>query len=435
MRSTNGGVTWQNATCNYTWGCGQLWALHLPDQTFGAAVGGFVDPQIMLTHDGGLTWQLVSTSATFAVLRSVFFVDPSHGWALDPDDYELRLMRTVNGGQSWSTLPWAPSAQGFRFISAEDGFLSAYPGVLTTNDGGQSWSIPLSFDTTEWRDVQFITNSTGWVVGHNSPGQIIRTLDGGQTWEVQRRNSSEAFNAVRFVDMLRGWVVGDDGKILSSNDGGVTWRNQTANTDFELFDVDFVDSQYGWVVGTADSFSGGGRIWRTTDGGNHWAESAYFPSHDAAMFGIDFVNRTVGYAVGKATTTTGTIYKTINGGVSWTPVLSGNYASLRSVNCTDNVTCWAVGNRGTILRSTDGGAAWDLQASGISADLYDVTFLDRQKGYVVGHGGGALMTTDGGLTWTEVEPIGGAQGGSAVAYPNAGHVWIVGQSGRIVAYQ
>jgi photosystem II stability/assembly factor-like uncharacterized protein len=63
--------------------------------------------------------------------------------------------------------------------------------------------------------VDFVTASTGWVVGD----QILRTSNGGGTWTVQSTPQS-GFTAVAFVSPTVGWVVGENGVILKTTTGG-----------------------------------------------------------------------------------------------------------------------------------------------------------------------------------------------------------------------
>ena len=60
---------------------------------------------------------------------------------------------------------------------------------------------------------------------------------------------------------------------------------------------------------------------------------------------------------------------------------------------------WVVGWYGTILRTTDGGITWTPQTSGISTYLLSVCFTDINNGTAVGQGGTIIRTTDGGTNW------------------------------------
>ena len=66
----------------------------------------------------------------------------------------------------------------------------------------------------------------------------------------------------------------------------------------------------------------------------------------------------------------------------------------------DADTGWAVGSSGILWKTTDGGSTWSTQTSGTTRDLYGVYFLDPNTGFVIGASGTTLKTTDGGSNWT-----------------------------------
>jgi len=66
---------------------------------------------------------------------------------------------------------------------------------------------------------------------------------------------------------------------------------------------------------------------------------------------VYFINANLGFSVGDV----GTILKTDNGGMSWTPQISKTTNSVMSVFFTDANTGYAVGGNGTILKTINGG--------------------------------------------------------------------------------
>ena len=98
----------------------------------------------------------------------------------------------------------------------------------------------------------------------------------------------------------------------------------------------------------------------------------------------------------------GTIFKTIDGGVTWNSQFSGTTHWLSSVFFIDEVNGYIVGNGGTILKTTDGGITWNNQPSGTNELLKSVYFTDAYNGFAVGWNGTFLKTTDGGITWNNL---------------------------------
>ena len=93
--------------------------------------------------------------------------------------------------------------------------------------------------------------------------------------------------------------------------------------------------------------------------------------------GAAFFDDTLGYAVGQS----GTILKTINGGNTWTRLVSGTTATLRGVSFSDATHGVAVGDLGTILRTTNGGTSWVKCTSGLTSILYSVCLAPGNGNY------------------------------------------------------
>ena len=89
------------------------------------------------------------------------------------------------------------------------------------------------------------------------------------------------------------------------------------------------------------------------------------------------------------------ILKTTDGGATtWSTQTTAPHA-LKSVDCPDVNTCYAVGSPGLILKTTDGGSNW-IQQNPPSGNFNSVECLDVNTCYI---GGSKIFkTTDGGCT-------------------------------------
>ena len=106
-----------------------------------------------------------------------------------------------------------------------------------------------------------------------------------------------------------------------------------------------------------------------------------------------FTDANNGTAVGGS----GAIYRTTDGGVTWThqdhpQTNSGRYYA---VFFTDVNTGTVVGDNGAILKTTDGGNTWNVQSSGVNTQLNAVFLTNPMSGWVAGNGG-ILHTATGG---------------------------------------
>jgi photosystem II stability/assembly factor-like uncharacterized protein len=94
--------------------------------------------------------------------------------------------------------------------------------------------------------------------------------------------------------------VGNAGAIFHTTTGGAQWIDRTlpcARTCTKLTDflrVRFTDPQTGWIVGER------GMVYRTTDGGFTWTEQGAIAK--VSLFGLAFPDGTQGWASGESGT-------------------------------------------------------------------------------------------------------------------------------------
>lgn len=243
-------------------------------------------------------------------------------------------------------------------------------------------------------NVHFANANVGFAVGQR--GTIMTTGNGGQTWSLQSSGVDVFLFDVHALSSSIAIAVGEQGTILRTTDGGGTWKPQKSNTAENLHAVDFLDSQKGLAAGT------GGTILRTVDGGAKW-----IPATDAAgltvINDIDLVSSTHAYAVGNK----GGIIRSANGGdlwgpLSWTKRGRGAFPNLFAVSFANSSTGWAVGQHGTILRIENDGSKITQQSSGVSTHLNAVDAAGATGSYaaVAGADGTVLYGKQGGATWS-----------------------------------
>jgi len=96
-------------------------------------------------------------------------------------------------------------------------------------------------------------------------------------------------NQIQFVSPSTGFVVGEGDShsiILRTTDGGTTWT-EVFETPYSLVALKMVNSQEGWGAGAIyERASFSSYFVRTTDGGNTWVD---YPVDglDYAVWGID----------------------------------------------------------------------------------------------------------------------------------------------------
>lgn len=287
------------------------------------------------------------------------------------------------------------------------------------------WYVPGTSPTMQkLKDVKVLDANTVVAVGEN--GSIVRTTNGGTTWTLAASGTSVTLTALQFANATTGWAVGYDRTICKTTDAGATWTNQFSTmSSRHIYDVYFADALTGWTVGRDDWSGYIAHVYKTTNGGTSWSLTMMGTSSN--LYSISFVSSSVGCAVGSG----GSIRKTTDGGSSWSGKTSGTTNALYSVTFADAQTGFAAGLNGTIIKTTDAGETWSSLTSGTTQGLYAIDFAGPLNGWAVGANGTILTTTDGGVTW-RAQTSGTSETLYGTDFTDSQKGWAVGGSGRIL---
>lgn len=227
---------------------------------------------------------------------------------------------------------------------------------------------PIGYDIT---DIYYVNNTVGYAVG--SSGSISRTTDAGRTWVHDYLPGRPFINAIAFSSEKVGYVVLLDGRVAKTTNRGVSWNFVTkpGTTTSGLNSLHFFDDNNGIVIGDVSAGTAG--IYKTTNGGNTWTQlNTVYPVQNRSLAGIAFLNANVGYICG----TSGHVAKTIDGGATWTNVsmATGNPVQLGTVNPVSqtysgiaviDAQTVVLGslNNSMIIKTIDGGTTWVCKAA------------------------------------------------------------------------
>lgn len=303
-----------------------LHAVQFVGTKFGWACGDH--GAVWRSQDGGQTWSHLPTP-TQASLRSVCFLTNQVGWIAGRSTQAFTgiglgvLLKTSDGGRSWEECPAAlPPLYFVKFFGTDDGIAvgessAQFPtGVLTTNDGGETWQPVAGSSSVGWLAADFVELERGVVVGDR--GRIAPVADEAVATPRSSRTSLRSIRKVDMLDELNGWAVGDGGLVLMTTNGGVSWQSPPQGLPDEL--NRFADFQTVAARGSRVWISGspGGCIWHSPDGGASW--SVQTTGLTTPVHGISFSSDDVGWAVGAF----GTILRTTNGGSTWEVARAGS---------------------------------------------------------------------------------------------------------------
>ncbi|OFY52194.1 MAG: hypothetical protein A2W85_00370 [Bacteroidetes bacterium GWF2_41_31] len=272
-------------------------------------------------------------------------------------------------------------------------------------------------------DVHFVSDQKGWAVG--TEGTILFTENGGTDWETQHSNPDEAFWSVFFIDEMEGWTVGWS-KIYHTTDAGATWEQQDRpNVLGDLRDVFFINQDTGWIVGAYKI------ILRTTDGGQTWNKIMNTISGDLNFNSVHFVDALHGCAVGDKMTGSnkGIVMTTSDGGLNWDETTPDTEQGYQKVTFTNSGIGWVCGGNGTLYKTMDYGVTW-VDVSLSNGGFIDIHFFDDQKGLLI-EPSQTRQTTDGGETWSDPVMLPGYKSMRGFGGSNENFGLLVGYAGQM----
>ena len=319
------------------------------------------------------------------------------------------VFKTVNGGQTW--LP-----------------------ITDAYFGGTIGSIAVSESNP---DVVFVGTGEFDIRGNVSHGDgVFKSVDAGKTWTFVGLGDSRQISRVLvdprdqntvYVGVL-GHVWGPNAErgVFKTTDGGRTWRkvlfitDSTGVTDLALdhanpnvlYAAAWDARRRPWQLISGGPESG---IFKSTDGGEHWAEISRAPGLPGGLLG------NIGLAISPAKpdriwalieADSGGVFRSDDAGASWVRTNADGtirqrpwYFARIVADQQDPNTVY--GMNVDLFRSTDGGRTFEPIRTP-HADHHDLWIAPNDPQRMIdANDGGATVSIDGGLTWTaEGQPTG-----------------------------
>ena len=332
------------------------------------------------------------------------------------------ILRSINSGVSWTDISGGgapnfssphPDHHGAAF-DANGKFLDGGDGGIYRLDDPTvpSWSdLNGNLETIQFQGVGLHPTDPNKAIG-GSQDNGTEIFGGSVIW-AETDGGDGGFAKFSPTNGLRAYhqiPVASFGSnfFRRSDDGGNTWTTYTnsivADKSFQNFYAPFVvDPSNGDRV-----LYGTRNVWETINGGAAWTalSTVGTAGWNPSSFNVN--------AIGLAPSDTNTIYAaasghifgTSNHGVSWTEdSISGNpHVADLQVDAASATTVYAVINRfnaaGTVFRTTNGGATWTSITGNLPIEPVWSLQIDPIGVLYVGTDDGVYATTNSGTTWS-----------------------------------
>jgi photosystem II stability/assembly factor-like uncharacterized protein len=328
---------------------------------------------------------------------NVFYIGANNGGVWKTNDYG-RTWKPIFDDQptgSIGDLAVAPSNPSIIYVGCGEGLqrpdLATGDGVYKSTDGGKTWRHMGLKDAQQIGGVivdpkdanRVFVAALGHPYGPNTERGIYRSTDGGETW-----------TRVLYKD---------------ENTGAIQVEFDPTNSQILYADL-WAGRQGPWENGAWQGPESG--LFKSTDGGNTWAKlTKGLPTFEQGLgrigIGISRSNPKVIYATVDAGQRKGGVYRSDDGGESWTLLSEDNRLWGRGSDFAEikvhpkNPEIVFVGNIAS-YKSTDGGKSWKGFKGAPGGDDYHRIWInpDNPDIMLFATDQGATITVNGGETWS-----------------------------------
>jgi photosystem II stability/assembly factor-like uncharacterized protein len=420
-KSTDGGSTWSQRNSGLKWKNSAACCADIPqvevDPNNGRIVYVLLANRIVYrSSNGGESWQPANQGLKFTKEVHALKIDPKDSITLYAGGAN-GIFRTVNAGKNWRSRRCGCYIWSFAINPADSREVYGVgEGALKSTDSGASWQwfTPHPFLNGILLGVAVHPLNPHIVFVGGFGGGIFRSIDSGRNWETVNEKL-DSLNVVRLAadpsNSGRFFAVGGQ-QAFESRDGGLTWdlflKGQVSTFWISDLAVHPKDPKLIAVAGYRKK--SGGAISLSNDGGKTWQTKSPFAgvnygcSH-CVIF--DPINPQIIYVApfskkDQKSLPQG-IAKTTDQGKTWTLInkgLTDKDIWVIAVHPTKNDVLFAGTGGGKLYRSENGGDSWtglkNLDGTSIRDIVFDVN--DPNTIYISTYTS-IFKSTNAGLDW------------------------------------
>jgi photosystem II stability/assembly factor-like uncharacterized protein len=355
------------------------------------------------------------------------------------------VWKTTDGGNSWTpltesitdlfvgALAIAPSSPNVIYVGTGEGNTGT-PGIglLKSTDGGTTWQFPPpipvpfpSFGLSFYKISVHETNPQELIAGTSQGG--YRSIDGGNTWTNVIPWQSDASVVREVTDIVRNptnpqilYATTNLPEILKSTDAGASWTSKSSGVQSATLGrlsiaISASNPSVLYVAGAATYSDTVAHIYKTVDGGDSWSELPGISNNSRYSIKYFFVSLNdqssydntivVSPTDPNIVIAAGVHYvRTIDGGTTWTNALSDVHVDAHDLQYQGSTLY--VANDGGIWSSTNNAqTATDRNTSLVTRQYYTVANdpVNRNRVYGGTQDNGTSRRPDSsGTNWAEM---------------------------------
>jgi hypothetical protein len=275
--------------------------------------------------------------------------------------------------------------------------------ILRTTNAGGTWinvAMPLSF-IQPWNGVSFFGTQNGIIVGDNSSS--VTTSNGGINWLPHSIPGRQKCLSALHMGPGNIYVGADSGWTYHSLDSGTTWSSERI-TAWPVRSLFSCRCAFIWGVpiyaltpySLCDKLEFPSSSWKETI-------LPHFQGLGSEAFSGEFCNGGgAGFIVGVQgdLRAAPTIVRKLPSDSAWRVVSAGilRDGTVYGVSAPSANVIYVCGSGGMIFKSTNGGDTWTVTSVPTTRNLRAIYFYDEKRGFAVGDSGLIFCTSNGGVT-------------------------------------
>lgn len=271
------------------------------------------------TIDGGKNWvpgTINGATGFFPNTISALNADTAWVSMFHPDTDGGRIMRTNDGGQSWThqtSALFTSASEAYPnmvyFWNKNEGFCMGDPNnggfeIYTTNNGGSQWTRVMNSDLPALRSGDYGYEGEFTVIGNHvffgtKEGVVYKSKNKGKTWTelvTPLASNNGRVRICEFRDTLNGIVADRKSNVFvmyTTDDGGATWDSLSYNGPMYGKDLHYIKGTWKTYISTGSAAGVSGAS-ISYDGGHNWVDISGTPGEKYEA--VAFPNEKVGWA-------------------------------------------------------------------------------------------------------------------------------------------